>query len=61
LVTPRAKALAAAVERATENLKQCMARLERLQSSQARIDVRNAEQELVSLKNALKLEMARAP
>jgi hypothetical protein len=61
LITPRAKALAAAVERATEHLEQCMARFERLQSNQARIDVRNAEQELVSLKNALKLEMARAP
>jgi hypothetical protein len=59
-MAPRVKALAAAVERATEHLLRCSARYERSQTHQARVDVRNAERELASLKDALKFEMARA-
>ena len=60
-MTPRVKALVAAVERATERLERCSARCDRALTHQARVDLRNAERDLVSLKDALKFEMARAP
>jgi len=60
-MTPRVNALAAAVERATEHLLRCSARYERSPTHQARVDVRNAERELASLKEALRFEIARAP
>jgi hypothetical protein len=60
MITPRARALADAVKRAEEHLVKCAARYERLRSPQSRIDHHNADREVASLKNALKLELAKA-
>jgi hypothetical protein len=61
MMTPRARALAAAIDRATEHLERCRARCDRSANHQSQNDLRNAERELASLKDALKFEMVRGP